>query len=87
VEPTGDMRQSRPTQVAREASKMFTRNKRSTRAHCEHRDVITVRNAGIERTICEQCGRVSFTAHEIVSAGVERSRFERNVERQQQPVG
>lgn len=60
---------------------MFTRTKRSARARCEHRNLITVRNAGIERTICETCGRVSFTAHEIVSAGVERSRFEREIER------
>ena len=66
---------------------MFTRTKRTARAHCEHRDLITVRNAGIERTICERCGQVSFTAHEIVSAGVERSRFERDVERREQPVG
>lgn len=66
---------------------MFTRTKRTARARCEHQNLITVRNSGIERTICEQCGRVNFTAHEIVSAGVERSRFERDVERQQQPVG
>jgi uncharacterized OB-fold protein len=66
---------------------MFTRTKRSTRARCEHRNLITVRNAGIERTLCERCGRVSFTAHEIVSAGVERSRFERDAERPQQPIG
>lgn len=66
---------------------MFTRTKRPARARCEHVNLITVRNAGIERTVCEGCGWVSFTAHEIVSAGVERSRFEREVERPRRPVG
>ncbi|HUG08664.1 MAG TPA: hypothetical protein VMP13_07200 [Acidimicrobiia bacterium] len=65
---------------------MFTRNKRSTRAHCEHRDVVTVRNAGIERTVCETCGWVSFEAHESLTGGAERSQFERETERPHQHV-
>lgn len=64
---------------------MFTRNKRSTRARCEHRDVVTVLNAGIERTVCETCGRVSFEAHESLTGGAERSQFERDIDHQ--PVG
>ncbi len=66
---------------------MYTRTKRSARARCEHRDTVTVRNGGIERTVCETCGRVSLKAHDTLSGSVERSQFERDIERPNQPVG
>ncbi|MEX1124283.1 MAG: hypothetical protein WD895_03070 [Acidimicrobiia bacterium] len=29
--------------------------------NCEHENVVVVRSAGLERTVCEQCGHVSFS--------------------------
>jgi hypothetical protein len=51
------------------------------RAECEHTSSVTVRNAGIERTVCETCGHVSFRASEGLSGTVDRRMFERDIER------
>lgn len=66
---------------------MFVRKGRLAPAECEHQNIVTVRNSGIERTVCESCGRVSFRALEGLSGTAIRSQFERNVERSRQPVG
>lgn len=48
---------------------------------CEHHTVITVRNSGIERTVCESCGHVSFRGMEGLSGTADRKQFEREIER------
>lgn len=67
--------------VAREAPKLFSKKNRSTRASCEHINTVTVRNGGIERTVCESCGNVSFRGLEGLSGIASRDQFERDVER------
>lgn len=65
---------------------MFAKKNRSARADCEHAHMVTVRNSGIERSICEECGHVSFRAHETLSAA-DRKQFEReNARRPRQSV-
>lgn len=66
---------------------MFARKGRLAPANCEHLRIVTVRHAGIERTVCETCGHVSFRNVEGLSGAVDRSRFERNIERSKEPVG
>jgi hypothetical protein len=39
---------------------MFTRRARLARPDCEHEKTVTIRNAGIERTVCESCGHVGI---------------------------
>jgi len=65
---------------------MFVKKDRSARADCDHARVVTVRNSGIERSICEQCGHLSFRAHETLSGSVDRKQFEREIARPRQPV-
>jgi hypothetical protein len=60
---------------------MFARRARSAHAHCDHPTTVIVRNAGIERTVCETCGRVSIRPLQDSFSAVDRSRFERPVER------
>lgn len=59
---------------------MFSKTK-FARPDCDHIDTVTVRNSGIERTICEACGHVSFVAQEGLSGTVSRRQFERESER------
>jgi hypothetical protein len=66
---------------------MSIRKGRLASAECEHLNIVTVRNSGIERTVCESCGHVSFRGLEGLSGTADRSQFERNVERSRQPVG
>ena len=56
-------------------------SKKARRAECEHRNSVTVRNAGIERTVCEACGMVSLRGLEELSGSVSRNQFERESER------
>lgn len=65
---------------------MFVRRGRPASADCEHLPTVTVRNSGIERTVCETCGNVSFRGVEGLSGTVDRSQFERDTERSRQPV-
>lgn len=62
-------------------------SKKARRAECEHRNIVTVRNAGIERTVCEACGNVSLRGLEGLSGSVSRSQFERESERSHAIVG
>ena len=48
---------------------------------CDHSETVTVRNSGLERTVCEKCGNVSFKALEGLSGTVRRSQFGRLTER------
>jgi NAD-dependent SIR2 family protein deacetylase len=66
---------------------MFARRGKFARAECAHDKTITVRNAGIERNVCESCGHVSFRAEDVLSGEVSRDRFEREVERTRSTVG
>jgi hypothetical protein len=59
---------------------VFSRRGRPAR-DCGHVKTVTVRNAGIERTVCELCGHVSFRASEGLSGSADRSQFEREIER------
>jgi hypothetical protein len=47
------------------------------RAHCKHSHRIVVRTAGMERTVCESCGHVSFEARADALNEVKRSDFAR----------
>jgi len=60
---------------------MFTKKTRFARPDCEHTDTVTVSNSGIERTICENCGHVSFVAQEGLSGTASRAQFERDSDR------
>jgi hypothetical protein len=60
--------------------------KKSARAGCEHENNVTVRNSGIERTVCESCGHVSFRAMDELSGKPDRSKFERDIERAHKSV-
>ncbi|MGD2042658.1 MAG: hypothetical protein PVJ28_03345 [Acidimicrobiia bacterium] len=55
--------------------------KKDPRAVCAHEKTVTVRTAGIERTVCEKCGMVSFQSLEGLSGRVDRSQFMRDSER------
>lgn len=66
---------------------MFVRKNRSARVDCQHAHTVTVRNSSIERSICEECGHVSFRAHETLSGSADRKQFKRDIERPRQPVG
>ena len=66
---------------------MFSKKARSARAECSHADTVTVRNGPIERTICENCGHVSFVAQEGLSGAASREQFERESERSPATVG
>lgn len=59
---------------------MFNRRIRLARAQCAHSSTLTVRNSGIERSVCEACGHVSFQALEGLSGKADRRKFEREVE-------
>lgn len=60
---------------------MFYRKGRLARVDCPHTSTVTVRHGGIERRICETCGHVSLRPLEELSGQVDRSQFERQVER------
>lgn len=62
-------------------TEMFARRGKLARADCEHAETVTVRNAGIERTVCETCGHVSLKGLEGLSGTVSRSQFERASEK------
>lgn len=61
----------------------FEMNKKRKRARgqCSHPSSVTVRNSGIERTVCETCGHISFRGLEGLSGKAQRRQFERDVER------
>lgn len=66
---------------------MFVRKNKVARAECDHDTTVTVRTAGIERTVCEQCGNVSISALEGLSGTATRSQFERVSERSLSSLG
>lgn len=51
------------------------------RQECLHTFNMTVVSAGLERVICEACGHLSFRYLATLSGKVDRSRFEREVDR------
>lgn len=53
---------------------------------CDHSETVRVRNSGLERTVCEKCGNVSFKALEGLSGTARRSQFGRLIERPDQAV-
>lgn len=66
---------------------MLNRKGRFARPACEHLDTVTVRNNGIQRTVCEACGHVSFKGLESLSGKASRSQFERASERASSMAG
>ena len=66
---------------------MITRRGKLARGQCEHLNKVTVRNGGIERTVCESCGHMSFRGLEGLSGSVDRGQFERDMERSKNMVG
>jgi len=67
--------------------KVLSRRGRFARPDCEHVDTVTIRNSGIERTVCETCGHVSFKGLEGMSGRASRSQFERASERESSMAG
>lgn len=63
---------------------MFTR--KNARDKCAHQRIVTVRTAGIERNVCEACGKVSIQPLDGLSGTVERSQFKRDSEREHSSV-
>ncbi len=62
-------------------------NKRKrARGQCSHPSSVTVRNSGIERTVCETCGHISFRGLEGLTGNAQRRQFEREVERAESPI-
>lgn len=66
---------------------MLTRRGKLARGQCEHPSKVTVRNGGIERTVCESCGHMSFRGLEGLSGSADRGQFERDMERSKNTVG
>ncbi|HEY6635616.1 MAG TPA: hypothetical protein VI141_08375 [Acidimicrobiia bacterium] len=66
---------------------MFAKKSKVARAQCDHDKTITIRTAGIERSVCEQCGNVSISAPEGLSGTASRSQFERVSERTVSTLG
>lgn len=67
---------------------MFTRRIiELARAECAHSNNVTVCNSGIERTVCENCGHVSFRARKGLSGTADRRMFERQVESERTSAG
>src|SRR3970282_338870 len=46
-------------------------------AHCPHTETLTTITAGVERSVCESCGHLSFHFPEMISGPVHRNRFAR----------
>lgn len=65
---------------------MNVKKRRVARGQCSHPNTVTVRNSGIERTVCESCGQVSFRGLEGLTGNAQRSQFERDVERTEEPA-
>jgi hypothetical protein len=55
--------------------------KKKTRAGCAHTESVIVRSPGIERVICEMCGKVSIQARDDLSGRADRRQFQRESER------
>ncbi len=60
---------------------MFSKKYKLARADCDHIHAVTIRNGGIERTVCESCGHVSFRGLEGLSGTASRDQFMREAER------
>lgn len=73
--------------LAREAPKVLSRRARFARPDCEHVESVIIRNGGLERTVCETCGHVSFKGLESLSGKASRSQFERASERASSMAG
>lgn len=77
----GEFHQGQFIFLAREASKVSSRRGRFARPDCEHLETVTIRNGGIQRTVCETCGHVSLKGLENLSGKASRRQFERASER------
>lgn len=73
--------------LSREAPKVLSRRGKLARPDCEHVTTVTIRNSGIERTVCETCGHVSFRGLQGLSGKASRSQFERASERASSMAG
>lgn len=47
---------------------------------CEHTETLTVTSAGVERTVCESCGHLSFRYLAEHNSEIDREMFARAVE-------
>lgn len=78
---------SRTFVIGQGGYEMFTNRGKLARGQCEHLNKVTVRNGGIERTVCESCGHMSFRGLEGLSGSADRGKFERDMERSKDMVG
>jgi hypothetical protein len=83
----GEFHQGQFIFLAREAPKMLSRRGRFSRPDCEHLETVTIRNGGIQRTVCETCGHVSLKGLENLSGKASRRQFERASERASSMAG
>lgn len=59
---------------------MLGGNKRPDQSKCAHRETVVVLSTGVQRTVCETCGFVSFSFLNESTTEVERERFARTVD-------
>lgn len=59
------------------------RVRRARPESCAHDSTVIVDSAGVRRTVCEACGRVSFAYVADLTGQVERSRFARPADGQE----
>lgn len=59
---------------------MLGTKSRVNQANCTHTTTITISAAGMERSICEACGHVSFDYQPKLSKSIDRDRFARTVD-------
>ena len=48
---------------------------------CSHKSTVSVRSAGMERTVCETCGHLSFVFLDDVPESIDRGNFSRRTDR------
>lgn len=63
-----------------EAQSVTRRHVRPKRSGCSHPRSISVRSAGLERSVCERCGHMSFVFLEESSGNVDREKFARAID-------
>jgi len=58
----------------------MSRRAKSRQERCAHHQTVTVRAAGMERTVCEKCGHISFSFTADLTEEIERGRFSRHID-------
>lgn len=59
--------------------------RKTDQAKCLHQQTVVVSSAGMDREVCETCGRVSFSYGPELTSDIDRSMFARDSERGEAP--